>query len=108
MGRELADLRVFDGLEIDQYQLPVNRISNAVKDVVRCIARKATDEQLGRQQLPVSSFYLNVNVRARSAGIGNRLDGPESVLACRCCFEASKSLEILVPLGRLGSAVTRV
>src|SRR5437016_4680866 len=57
----------------------------------------AGNEKLGRKQLSIASFDLDVDVR-RAAGIRDRLDGAEAVLAALVGRSAAEALEIGVAL----------
>src|SRR5262249_14764147 len=71
--RQLADLRLFDRLEIDQDQLPRQRVAQATKHPVPPVLGMAVDEELGRQQFAVALLDLDVNVW-RAPAVRDRLD----------------------------------
>ena len=72
-GRQRADLRVLDRLEIDEDQLAVDGVARAPKDAIGLVAGMAGDEELGGQQLAVALLDLDVNVRAGRPGYGTGL-----------------------------------
>src|SRR5205823_1993041 len=61
-GRQLADLRVLDRLEIDQHQLPVERVAQLAQHPVRAVLLVAVDEQLRGQQLALALLDADVDV----------------------------------------------
>src|SRR5262249_22296477 len=94
-GRQLADLRVLDRLEIDLDQLPLERVADAAQHTVVRVLLVAGDEDLGREQLAVALLDLHMDVRG-AAGIRHRLDGPEAILALGPGREPAEALEVLV------------
>ena len=65
---QFADLGAFDRLEVGLNQFAIDEIANLQEDSVAFVAGKARDEQLTRQQLPVTFFDLEVNVAAGRPG----------------------------------------
>ena len=76
-------------------------------DAVPRVARVALDVALGGEQLLPALLDLEVDVR-RAAGVRDRLDGAEVVLAGRAGQEPAEALEVLVLLVLLLVAVGRV
>src|SRR5262249_27651240 len=105
-GRQLANLRFLDRLEIDQDQLPLQRVAQAAELPVPPVLRMAVDEELGGEQFPAALLDLDVDVRG-SAGIRHQLDGTEAMLALGAGGEAAEALEVGIaspPWSRSGSA----
>src|SRR5437667_9738668 len=96
-GRQFADLGRRDRLEINQQQLPVQRIADAAENAVRAVLRMAVDEDLGGEQFlaPLQDFDMDMRGTAR---VRDRFDGPEGVLALAAGATAAEPLEVGVPL----------
>ena len=96
MGGQLADLRALDRLEVGLKQLAVEYPDAAARDAVDLVARVPGDVDLGREQLAVSLLHLEVDVRRGPAGVRDRLDRAEAILARRPGGEPAEPLEVLV------------
>src|SRR5262245_52581616 len=97
MGGQLADLRLLDRLEIDENELPVERVANAAEYHVRGVLRMAVDEDLGGEQFTPALLDLDVDVGG-AAGVRDWLEGAEVVLALPASSAAAEPLEVRVPL----------
>ena len=101
MSNFAASSPIFDsliGLKSTMTQLAVERVADAAEDAVAVVARVAGDEDLGGQQLPAALLDLEVDVRRGPAGVRDRLDRAEAVLAGRAGREPAEALEVLVLL----------
>ena len=78
---QLADLRALDRLEVGHQQLAVDQAAAAADDAVDLVAGVAGDVDLGGEQLAVPLLHLEVDVRGGPAGVRDRLDRAEVVLA---------------------------
>src|SRR5205085_5824296 len=100
--------RVLHRFEVGQNQLPVNQVTGSVKDVVRGVAGMPPNQQLSGDEFAPALLHLEVNVRPRSSGVGDWLNGTEAILSRRTRLELTEPLEILILLPRLRDAVGRV
>src|SRR5262249_9640239 len=101
LGRQLADLGILHLGELDGDRLARLGIADAAVDAVLVVARLALDVALRREQLLALALDLEVDVR-RAAGVGDRLEGAEVVLAAGAGQEAAEALEVLVALAAAG------
>jgi hypothetical protein len=97
-GGQLADARLFDRREIDNYRFAGFEVTNAIEDRVAFVARVSLDITLRREFLPPFHFNDEMDVR-RAAGVANGLDGAEQIFARRAGQETSETLEGRVCLG---------
>ena len=111
MSKLAASSPIFEpwiGLKSAMQQLAVEHADPADDDAVDVVARVAGDVDLGGEQLAVPLLHLEVDVGGGPAGVGDRLDGAEAVLAGRAGGEPAEPLEVLVLLVLLGVAVAGV
>src|SRR6516164_9398251 len=91
----LNGVRIGHPPEADGDQLAIEDAADAAVNAVARVAGMAGDEELGGQELAVAALDLEMNVRA-AAGIRNRLDGAEAILALLIRSESAKALEVAV------------
>ena len=100
---ELADLGTLERREVDGHGIAGLRVLEFLIDEVACVARLALDVALGGEELLVALLDLEVDV-GRTAGVRDRLDRAEVVLAAGTREEPAESLEVAVVLLSVGVA----
>src|ERR1051326_7177180 len=95
IGRQLADLRLLDRVEVDRDGSSCLGVLDCLVDAILLVARIALDVALGREQLLAALLDLVVDVR-RAAGVGDRLDRAEVIFTLAAREEPAKTLEVLV------------
>src|SRR5262249_46464896 len=80
--RQPTAARLLEGGAVDDDLVARRGVGNPSEDAVPLVARLALDVALGREQLLAPLLNLEVDVPG-TAGVGDRFDGPEVVLAAR-------------------------
>lgn len=95
---DFASFGIRHRFEIGLDQFAIDNVIDSGKHAIALIAFVSADQQLCCQQIAITAFDLEVDVRCRVSGIGDRVNCPETVFAGGTRFEAAEALKILILL----------